>query len=86
LAYCKKRLPFKVTGILATAGRNELTPFLLLVGKIVNTEPDAGPALQELVLHLALLVTIEPLVEGFAYVQIRVDVQLDPVLVRKHDG
>jgi hypothetical protein len=86
VAYCKKRLPFKVTGILTTAGKNELTPFLLLVGRIVNTEVDGGPDLQELVLHLALLVTIEPLVEGFAYVQVRVDVQLDLVLVRKHDG
>lgn len=75
-----------VTGILTTAGRNELTPFLLLAGRIVNTEPDEGPALQELVLHLALLVTVEPLVEGFTYVQVRVDVQLDLVQVRKHDG
>lgn len=49
------------------------------------TKPDKGPALQELIFYLALLVTIQPLIKGFAYVQVGMDVQLDLVAAGKHD-
>lgn len=51
------------------------------------TKPDKGPALQELSFYLTLLITttIQPVIKGFAHIQVGMDVQLDLVAAGQHN-